>query len=132
MSTDVEIPEVAVPLANTGMQTRVGVTTAGLAELGARAGALGLEAHTVNRIVAGVQASSHKAALDTLDAILQEVQNLVDARLNTLVQEIRGMQSTPSSVGIRDWFGGKIGVPMISQDQVVNAIMRQMGVQGRR
>src|SRR5690242_15870868 len=67
MSTDIDLTEVPVPLSNTGMQTRTGVTTASLAELGARAGALGLEAHTVNRIVAGVQDAAHRSALDTLE-----------------------------------------------------------------
>jgi hypothetical protein len=131
--TDVVLnPEIPVPLSNTGMQTRNGVSASSLAELGARAGALGLEAHTVNRIVARLQEASHKASLDTLDAVLAEVQSLLDARLNTIVQEIRGMQATPSGVSVRDWLNGRIGVPMIPVDQVLNTIARHMGVQGRR
>lgn len=128
MSTEV----IGVPLSNQPIQSRNGHSTATLAELGARAGAMGLEASTVNRLVASLQETAHGAALDTLDKALGVVQDIVDARLNTLLQAVRELHDIPSSVGLRDWFNGRIGVPMVAKGQVEALIMQQMGVKGRR
>ncbi len=127
MSTDLEPVEIPLPLNHQSIQARPGVTTVRMAELGARAGALGLEASKVNRLVAALQTSAHTAALDTLEGVLGEVQDLLDARLNTLLQAVRALPGSASSVGVREWFQGKAGVDMVMRDQVLLLITEQMG-----
>jgi len=72
-----------------------GVGAADIAELGAVAGAIGLEVDAVVALVNRVSATSARATLEDLPELLKLIKTANDARINRLIQAVRGLPEAP-------------------------------------
>lgn len=68
-----------------------GVTALEMADLGMRAGSLGMERGQVAQLTRRLETAAHEAAMANVDALLDEVSALIGARLNRLLQDVRAI-----------------------------------------
>lgn len=103
----------------TALRGGYGVGAADLAELGAVAGAIGLETDAVVALVNRVQSTSARATLEDLPELLKLVKSANDARINRIIQAVRGLPEAPTQQqGIWATLNGR------GQQQVVSYVSR--------
>lgn len=132
MTTDLDLlNDMAVDEGDQHPLSQASLTAVRMADLGARAGALGLERGAVTKMVTGIQAAARAAALEVLERALEDVMNVVEARLNRVLQETRALpeKARPTSPP------GLLGPFMrpdppveslVSRDQVLATVMAAM------
>jgi hypothetical protein len=133
MTTDVQLNhEIPVRTAAPHPLGSPGVSGTRMAELGAKAGAVGLENGAVTKLANRMQTAAYEAALDNVEALLDDVMVVVGARLNRLLQDVRALpeQAMAQPQGV---IGTLLGAPrvqptvsLVTRDQVLQLISQAM------
>lgn len=103
-----------------------------MAERGVRMGAAGLVNGRVTKVMTTVQTLAVEVANRSLDALLDELQEVRDAQLSGLLDEVRRLPDAPPP-GIRDLMGNTANarVGYVSRDTVMTLIAGLMGTPAR-
>lgn len=103
-----------------------GVSGVRMADLGARAGALGLERGAVHKMVARMETAAREAALDNTEALVDDFMAVLGARLNRLLQDVRALPEQATQGMLDKILANPMRGSLVSRDSVLQIITAAM------
>lgn len=103
---------------------RPAVDATQLVEVGAMAGAFGVERGDVVALLHRLQVMNMQSSLAALPEVMELIKKANVDRLNTLVQKVRGMAEYGGGIG--RIFNGQANVSLVSRQEVINLLTAAM------
>jgi len=103
-----------------------------VAEMAAKAGALGLERGAITKMMTKLQNAAYEAGMANVDALLDEVLSVVQARLNRVLQDVRALQeqAVAQPLGVVELVLNRPRVQptvsLVARNEVINLITQAM------